>query len=47
MAVLVIDQGPDWDLWWTILLDRSGEVWTVPNSKVRGVNNVTMGRPGE
>jgi hypothetical protein len=47
MAVLVTDYGPDWDHWWTIILDRSGEVWTVPNSKVRGVNNVTMDRPGE
>ena len=45
MAVLVIDYGPDWDLWWVIVLDRSGEVWTVKNSDLRGVSNLTMGRP--
>lgn len=47
LAVLVIDYGPDHDLWWTVILSKgehAGEIWTYPNPKVRGVENVTLGR---
>lgn len=44
-AVVLIDYGPDWDLWWVVILDRSGEIWTAANPDVRGVTNATMGRP--
>ena len=46
-AVLVIDYGPDHDLWWTVILSKgehAGEVWTYPNPQVRGVENITLGR---
>ena len=47
MAVLVIDYGPDHDLWWTVILtkgEHAGEIWTYPNPDVRGVENITLGR---
>ena len=49
MATLVIDYGPDFDLWWTVIVSKgehAGEVWTYPNHQVRGVDNVTLGRLG-
>jgi hypothetical protein len=48
LAVLVIDYGPDHDLWWTVILTKgahAGEIWTYANPDVRGVENVTLGRP--
>ncbi len=48
MAVMVIDYGPDFDLWWTVIIshgEHAGEVWTYANPKVRGVENITLGRP--
>ena len=47
IAVLVIDYGPDHDLWWTVILTKggfAGEIWTYPNPQVRGVENLTLGR---
>lgn len=44
LAIAVVDYGPDYDLRWVIILNKGGEVWTVPNPKVRGVENYTMGR---
>ena len=46
-AVLVIDYGPDFDLLWTIIDDKTGELWTEPNRNVRGVINHTMGRTND
>jgi hypothetical protein len=48
LAVMVIDYGPDFDLWWTVILskgDHAGEIWTYANPEVRGVTNITLGRP--
>jgi hypothetical protein len=48
LAVLVIDYGPDFDLLWTVIVsngEHAGEVWTYANPDVRGVENVTLGRP--
>ena len=42
-AHLVSDVGKDHDRVWTIFLDN-GEVWDIPNSRVRAVVNVTAGR---
>jgi len=42
-AHLVTDYGIDHDRVWTLIMD-DGEVWDVPNSRVRGVVNVTAGR---
>ena len=51
LAVLVIDYGPDFDLWWTVVIGKgefAGEIWTYPNAEVRGVANITLGRhPGK
>ena len=47
LAILVIDYGPDFDLWWTVNVtkgEHAGEIWTYPNPEVRGVENITMGR---
>jgi hypothetical protein len=48
LAVLVIDYGPDHDLWWTVILSKgehAGEIWTYSNPQLRGVGNITLGRP--
>lgn len=42
-AIGVIDYSQDHDLIWVIMLDN-GEIWCVENSKVRAVNNFTLGR---
>ena len=49
IAVMVIDYGIDHDLWWTVIISKgehAGEIWTYANPKVRGVENITLGRPG-
>ena len=33
------------DDWWTVLITASNEIWTFRNSEVRGVENMTAGRP--
>lgn len=43
-AQILIDYGPDYDLMWVVFQD-SGECWTWRNSDIRGVNNITLGRP--
>ncbi len=48
IAVMVIDYGIDHDLWWTVIISRgehAGEIWTYANPEVRGVENITLGRP--
>jgi hypothetical protein len=44
MAVLVIDYSQDHDLLWTVIADRGGEIWSLRNSEVRGVENISLGR---
>lgn len=47
LAVLVIDYGPDFDLWWTVVISKgefAGQIWTYSNAEVRGVPNITLGR---
>jgi hypothetical protein len=47
VAIMVIDYGPDYDLFWTVIVSKgehAGEIWTYPNPQVRGVENVTLGR---
>jgi hypothetical protein len=47
IAVMVIDYGPDFDLWWTVIIgkgEHAGEIWTYPNPQVRGVENISLGR---
>jgi hypothetical protein len=47
IAVMVIDYGPDFDLWWTVIIgkgEHAGEIWTYPNPQVRGVENISLCR---
>ena len=47
LATLVIDYGPDYDLLWTVIVtkgEHAGEIWTYPNTQVRGVENASLGR---
>ena len=43
-AVAVIDYGQEHDLVWVTALDEGGEIWCVPNPKVRMRANWTLGR---
>ena len=43
-AHFVIDYGPESDLYWTVLITETGEIWTYANKYVRGSRNITLGR---
>lgn len=43
-AILIIDYSEEHDLKWVVIQDNTGEIWTWPNSQVRGFKNVSMGR---
>ncbi len=43
LAHLVIDYGPEHDLIWVCFVDN-GEIWCLPNSRVRARWNITMDR---
>ena len=43
-AHVLIDYGPEHDLYWTVFLDESGECWTFSNEDIRFCKNVTIGR---
>lgn len=43
-AIALIDYSKEDDLLWVIIMDSSGEIWTVPNQFVRGIGNVSIGR---
>jgi hypothetical protein len=43
LAHALIDYGPDYDVIWGCFQDDT-EIWWLPNSKVRAVKNITMGR---
>ena len=44
LAIAVIDYSKEDDLLWVIIMDDTGEIWSVPNSKVRGFKNYSIGR---
>lgn len=44
MAWLVIDEGIEHNLLWTVALDETGEIWTFSNPEVRAQKNITVGR---
>ncbi len=44
LAFAVIDYGIESDLLWVVILDDSGEIWCVPNPKVRVRPNWSVGR---
>ena len=43
-AHAVIDYSQEHDLLWVVFLNSSGECWSFPNSDVRMVNNLSLGR---
>jgi hypothetical protein len=45
LAHAVIDYGCEHDLIFMCIQDDTGEIWCWPNPVVRGIKNVTMGRP--
>lgn len=44
MAHVLIDYGPESDLYWTVFLTETGEIWTFSNRDVRASKNITLGR---
>jgi hypothetical protein len=43
-AHVLIDYGPESDLYWTVIITKSGEIWTFSNREVRASKNITLGR---
>ncbi|MFC4822248.1 hypothetical protein [Dokdonella ginsengisoli] len=43
-AHILIDYGPESDLYWTVFITDTGEVWTFSNREVRAAKNITLGR---
>lgn len=43
-AHILLDYGPESDLYWTVLITQSGEIWTYANRHVRATKNITLGR---
>ncbi|MCK0537328.1 hypothetical protein [Alcanivorax quisquiliarum] len=43
-AHILIDYGPEMDLFWTVLITATGEIWTFANHEVRASKNITLGR---
>lgn len=44
LAWIVIDEGIEHNLMWTVAIDSTGEVWTFKNQDVRALKNITAGR---
>ena len=43
-AHLMLDYGPESDLYWVVLITDTGEIWTYANRYVRASKNITLGR---
>src|ERR1700748_2036012 len=43
-AHFLIDYGPESDLYWTVFITETGEIWTFSNREVRAIKNITLGR---
>ena len=43
-AHILIDYGPESDLYWTVFITATGEIWTFANREVRASKNITLGR---
>ena len=44
LAIAVIDYGPEHNLIWVTAMNENGEIWCVPNPRIRMACNWTMGR---
>lgn len=45
-AIAVIDYSEEHHLLWVVALDETGEIWTIPNPKVKLFPNYSIGRKG-
>ena len=43
-AHILIDYGPESDLYWTVMITETGEIWTFSDREVRASKNITLGR---
>jgi len=43
-AHVMLDYGPESDLYWVVLITDTGEIWTYANRYVRASKNITLGR---
>ncbi|MBB3225639.1 hypothetical protein FHW69_000229 [Luteibacter sp. Sphag1AF] len=43
-AHFLLDYGPESDLYWTVFITETGEIWTFANREVRASKNITLGR---
>ena len=43
-AFLVTDRGEECYKMWSVIMDKSGEIWDIPNTEVRVQSNWTLGR---
>lgn len=43
-AHILLDYGPESDLYWTVLITATGEIWTFSNREIRATKNITLGR---
>lgn len=43
-AHVMLDYGPESDLYWVVLIAETGEIWTYANRYVRASKNITLGR---
>ncbi|HMG14721.1 MAG TPA: hypothetical protein VK590_04700 [Saprospiraceae bacterium] len=43
-AIAMLDYSQDHDILFVIVINETGEIWTLPNSQVRAVKNISMGR---
>ena len=41
---MVIDYGPEHNLFWVVFLDANGECWTYANPDIRAQKNITLKR---
>jgi len=44
LAHMVIDYGPEYNLFWVVFIDTTGECWTYANMDIRAQKNITLGR---
>ncbi len=44
LAHLLVDYGPEYNLFWVCFIDSTGECWTYDNKDIRAQKNITMGR---
>lgn len=45
LAHFLIDYGEEHDLLWVVFDDKTGEVWTWPNPRVRAIKNISLDAP--